>query len=265
MGSLLSLFGSASSAAGPVLSGLGGRYLFDEGTGTTLTDSSVNSNDGTLQAATEDPAWADGGLVFDGDDFVVLPNVAGLAPTSGGLTLTVAFKDVLGSEGGLEINPFYGMHSTNADPGYYINGPFNDARVALWDELNRFRYWEADTPIEVNAGPHIMVMSIPGSAGADVTSARCIVDGSAQTIFTTTSTDSANRDINAPRIGAAGSERFTGTLGYFAVHNRQLTPAEELQMRADAISVLALRPKWGGLLSQDGTSLLNETGFVLKL
>jgi hypothetical protein len=48
-------------------------YSFDEGSGTTLTDSSGNSNDGTINGATWTTGKYSGGLSFDGiDDFIDL-------------------------------------------------------------------------------------------------------------------------------------------------------------------------------------------------
>lgn len=54
-----------------------GAWLFDEGSGKTATDSSVNKNEGTLM---NNPSWVDGkfgkALSFDGkDDYVALPAI----------------------------------------------------------------------------------------------------------------------------------------------------------------------------------------------
>lgn len=51
-------------------------YLYNEGTGQTLTDYSAHGNNGTLGttagADTNDPAWGPAGLTFGGDDLVMV-------------------------------------------------------------------------------------------------------------------------------------------------------------------------------------------------
>jgi hypothetical protein len=72
----------------PPSSGLVASYSFNEGTGTILTDSSGNSNHGTINGATWTTGKYSGGLDFDGiDDFVSIPNSASLDITGNQLTL----------------------------------------------------------------------------------------------------------------------------------------------------------------------------------
>jgi hypothetical protein len=54
-------------------SSLAALYLFDDGAGTTLTDTSGNGLNGTLGATTAAPSWVTEGLSFDGGDYVTLP------------------------------------------------------------------------------------------------------------------------------------------------------------------------------------------------
>jgi hypothetical protein len=67
--SILVLFNTGLISA----QGLVASYSFDEGSGTMLTDSSGNSNDGTINGATWTTGKYGGGLSFDGiDDFIDL-------------------------------------------------------------------------------------------------------------------------------------------------------------------------------------------------
>lgn len=47
--------------------------------------------------------------------------------------------------------------------------------------------------------------------------------------------------VTAVRIGAAGTKRLKGSIGYLTVHSKQLLPAEESQMRAHAKLITAGR------------------------
>ena len=68
-----------------------GHWAFDEGSGTTVRDSSSKGNNGTL---VNGPLWVDGklgkALQFDGvDDYVQVPHNASLIPTTGKATVSV--------------------------------------------------------------------------------------------------------------------------------------------------------------------------------
>ena len=76
LSSLLNLLSPTSNAQTPdITTGLVGYWTFDEGSGTTASDSSGNNNTGTL---TGGPTWATGkiggALSFDGvDDYIAIP------------------------------------------------------------------------------------------------------------------------------------------------------------------------------------------------
>jgi trimeric autotransporter adhesin len=66
--------GSTGQATGGALPpGATVDYSFLDGSGTTLTDSSGNGNDGTLGVGAEAPAWTANGLTFSGQEQVALP------------------------------------------------------------------------------------------------------------------------------------------------------------------------------------------------
>ncbi|MBU4143468.1 MAG: right-handed parallel beta-helix repeat-containing protein [Candidatus Thermoplasmatota archaeon] len=90
--------------------GLIGQWLFDEGTGQTVEDTSVNTNDGSLGStpATEpsDPVWIEGingdALFFDGaDDFVGVDSA--VIPAAGDFSVSVWAKPDSGMTGYREI------------------------------------------------------------------------------------------------------------------------------------------------------------------
>src|SRR3989338_4761919 len=75
---------TTSQSPPPSPPGLVAGYAFDEGSGTTATDTSGNNNSGTL---TNGPAWSTGqyggALSFDGtNDYVNVPDAASLDLTS---------------------------------------------------------------------------------------------------------------------------------------------------------------------------------------
>lgn len=87
--------------------GLIASYSFDEGTGTSIQDSSGNNNHGTI---TNNPQWVSGvsgtALDFDGiDDYVTIPNSAILNPTNE-ITITAWVK-----------NPISGMIISKGNQG----------------------------------------------------------------------------------------------------------------------------------------------------
>ncbi len=77
--------------AGSAWAGLIGHWKLDEGTGTTVKDSSGKNNNGRFMGA---PKWVDGrlgkALDFDGaDDYVEVPHSASLIPTKGKATVSL--------------------------------------------------------------------------------------------------------------------------------------------------------------------------------
>jgi len=67
-----------------------GLWLFDEGSGNVAKDSSGNGHDGEIQGAQWGTGKFGGGLVFDGDDMVVVADDDGLDLTS--FTLAASIK-----------------------------------------------------------------------------------------------------------------------------------------------------------------------------
>ena len=90
---LINFFGNKEARA-EITTGLVGHWNFDEGAGTTASDSSGNGNTGTL---TNGPVWTtgkiNGALNFDGvDDNVSIPWNSSLDLPNNGGVISVWFK-----------------------------------------------------------------------------------------------------------------------------------------------------------------------------
>lgn len=112
---------SAEATFAAALDGVAAAYTFDEGTGTSVLDSSGNGNTGTL---TNDPVWTAGqrgsALLFDGaNDYVIIPNSPSVSLTSN-LSITGWIR-VDGPGAGSQSGAFaylINKHHTNTNESY---------------------------------------------------------------------------------------------------------------------------------------------------
>ncbi len=127
-----------------------GHWAFDEGSGTTVKDSSTKGNNGTLMGS---PVWVDGklgkALQFDGvDDYVQVPHNASLIPTTGKATVSVwinakrhtgpnggTWQGILAKGGAPRLYNLYTeasgvIHFSTGPSGAYI-GPLSTGHVPL--------------------------------------------------------------------------------------------------------------------------------------
>uniref|UniRef100_UPI0025F628B9 LamG-like jellyroll fold domain-containing protein n=1 Tax=uncultured Candidatus Kuenenia sp. TaxID=1048336 RepID=UPI0025F628B9 len=74
-GSKMSFTTSSGMPSTDTSSGLQAYYTFDEGSGTTATDSSGNNRDGTITGATWTTGKIGGALNFDGNGYVTIPGM----------------------------------------------------------------------------------------------------------------------------------------------------------------------------------------------
>ncbi len=148
----VSLFFAGASYAAIDPADIAGLWLFEEGSGTTAADSSGNGNDGELNG---DPQWAagkfGGGLVFDGDDFVSVPDSDSLDMTDA-ITLMCWFEtDKVMVEFGDRMCAF-GKHYLEYELGIYTDGAVhtytNDGTGGGYDEgintANAEAIWTVD-------------------------------------------------------------------------------------------------------------------------
>jgi hypothetical protein len=127
----------------PQYDNLAAMYLFDDGSGTQLTDSGPNGLHGTLGAAAAAPSWVTEGLSFDGGDYVTVPGGGALDLSGNSATLVTVFNStadtgtILGAY--QAAGSFYGYAGTLNGGGtgagqvnMYTNG-------GLWDRASTTR------------------------------------------------------------------------------------------------------------------------------
>jgi hypothetical protein len=148
---------------GPYPSGLVGYWKFDEGSGTTACDSSVNNNTGTLNG----PSWVDGkygkALAFDGiDDYVGIPTLLSLSPTS--LTVTAWIKSPFNHAGYIFYHGDNGeflLHNGERLRDGPVSGRFPDL-ASFSVKIQGTWYDVYSPPLTPNAWHHITGVWIKG-------------------------------------------------------------------------------------------------------
>src|SRR2546430_1106977 len=199
----------------PQPAGLVAAYGFNEGSGTTVTDSSGNNNVGTVSGAAWTPAGRYGSaLVFDGTSTsVTVPSSASLVLTTG-MTLEAWVYPTVAPTG------WRAVIDKNAD-GYYL--------MASSDQGNRPAVggsWTAGnqntvgpTALPVNAWTHL--------AGTfDGTTVRLYVNGvevASQAQATSLVNTAETLQIGADKFAG---ENFAGRIDEVRIYNRALSPAE---------------------------------------
>jgi fibronectin type 3 domain-containing protein len=195
--------------------GLVAGYGFDEKTGTTAGDASVNANNGTISGATRTPIGRFGStLTFDGlNDWVTVPDAASLDPTSG-LTLSAWLKPsaltgwrtaVMKETTGNHVWALYGNRNTNV-PTAEIN-------------IGGIQVVNGTGQLPVNAWSHLAV-TYDGSA------LRLYVNGS----LVATQPDSGAVATSNGVLHIGGNsiwgEWFSGQIDEVRVYNRALSAGE---------------------------------------
>jgi hypothetical protein len=104
----------------------------------------------------------------------------------------------------------------------------NNTRIFLQMETTNVRVWTQDTAIADGAWHHIVV-TLPGAAQTDITSAQCYIDGVLQTVFSTTSSG-AQRAKSTFMIGYAGTNFYDDDMDEVAIWNRVISANEVLEL-----------------------------------
>jgi len=137
-----------------------GHWTFDEGSGTTLTDFSGNSFDGTLMDGDTTwggglPAWttdrygnAGGALMFDLGGHVLIPYNSALNPGTMSISLWVNAAE------SLENNRFMGIHSWH---GYKFQLQSADKAFFTIATTDGIYDRDTDPPLELNTWYHLVV------------------------------------------------------------------------------------------------------------
>jgi hypothetical protein len=142
-----------------------GWWRLDEGSGTIVYDSSSYGRDGSFQG---DPQWAagkiGGALEFDGDDHVVVPDVADINPESITMATWVCFNDVSGRQD---------FVSRNDDYAFSLGGNPMDGKI--WAIITTAGDWldvGGETLIELERWYHVAL-----TYDADTTMLTLYLDG----------------------------------------------------------------------------------------
>jgi len=198
--------------------GLVGCWRFDEGTGTTVADSSGMSNTGTLSSS--GVSWIAGGhsgsaLQFNASQSgyvsAGINNMpAANAPQSISLWLNVASVPS-GNEDALAL--------TNDGSGSAIQMGFRGGKFAAW-QFGGGILVQASTTV----GWHHYVYTYDGTPGAQGTH-RLYVDGAPQASSTVASQAAVPTGLNFGRW-TGGSEYLTGALDEIRIYNRALNATE---------------------------------------
>ena len=207
-------------------SGLVAAYAFNEGSGTSISDTSGNSNTGT----TSGPTWTSPGkygnaLSFDGvNDYVTVPNSSSLDIS--GTNLTVSFwANISNANDGIDDVIIMKPWSTNsmAYPYYQYGVEFDTNGARTLD------FYFADTS-GAQHGPYSMTPSLGTWTFVTFTYDGVAVKGYLDGVqkFSTPATQAIQARGNALRLGidAASGQPFAGKLDEVRVYNRALSQAE---------------------------------------
>ncbi len=213
-------------------SGLIGYWNFDDGSGTTATDSTINSNNGTL----DEPTWSSGkvgssALTFDGvDDLVVIGNQQPFNFTNLGTTtgMTIAMW-VNPLENSVSLQYLMSKINVSTAGWYFAQSPgSHDAYSFLVD------YSGSDLSIRTSTGSTIygqwqhVVMTWDGSMNAS--GAAIYIDGVEATYGiqnNATGTPSIGTSYNLNIGDNTGRSRsFMGSLDDVRVYNRALNSSD---------------------------------------
>ncbi len=211
--------------------GAAALWLFDDGSGATLTDYSGNSLDGTLGADGAAPAWGVTGLTFDGGDYVTCGTDAALELGDDDHTLIVVatptgvsgFQSLLGKLAYSNIE-HWGLYLNGAGPTYrccvnggvtvYSTGPNVSAGAAAMITTTR-----SATEITTYTGT---------TAGTPRATPAGVIDTSA-------------RNFNIATRYTVDGQFFTGGIHAAIVYPFALTPAQIVHMYVYLKALLAPR------------------------
>jgi len=225
-------------------------YLYNEGTGQTLTDYSAHGNNGTLGttagADTNDPAWGPAGLTFGGDDRVVVGpvTVGGTVQNLG--TLEVIFSLAAPAAPDSATNAILNLTEYSAgNLGYLalgeIGGAIPGELVALSSQAGGMYYnakW-IDAAGTVPAGWNHLALRWNG-ANYDI-----FLNGAQKPATLTPAAGiqplCSNLILGAMKMGASSYGYFAGGLAATALYPTGLTDAQLVQNAGAWRALLAPR------------------------
>lgn len=220
--------GAGGTTQTSLANGLALYYRFDDGTGTTASDSSSNSDDGTL---TNGPLWSSAGQIqgtidFDGsDDFVQAETSSTLNLTNGNFTLAGWFnRDTFTADHTILAK----RASTSAsDTGYivYIDDATDRLVFEASDGTDEYELQSSTT--FTSTGWHHFTVTWNDSSASDT---KIYIDGALDTGSTTGTLSDIDSLSNSSefRVGAEsdGDNPFDGKLDEIRLYSRMLSTDE---------------------------------------
>jgi len=217
-------------AAAPPPSGLVGFWALNESSGTTASDSSSNSNDGTL---VNGPLWVPGlvgnGLQFDGNnDFVSIPHIPAYQTANGTLMFWIRMND-------LTDNTVFSKDESNCNQGGGDCGHLTMGYNLTWlEEPNRFSmrlqndgngYWyklaSDDAILTMTTGVWYHVATTFGSTGI-----RLYINGVEHDYNSNTKGMQNNNLIMHLGVSYSFDDYFNGIIDEVKFYNRALDATE---------------------------------------
>lgn len=281
VGSLGISKGSVAAAVAPpsiVTNGLVAKYKHDDGSGTTLTDSSGNGKNGTLGTTTEAPSWVSTGLSYDGGDNVSITGLDdALFLGANGFTAIIVqkvqntagekFVEFMSDNSGADgIKIPIELRTNNSVPSYIALTRAHDTAGLAWRaghySLNSWAMYAVVAP-----------QAIEGAGSFYINAARYGVNPASANVAHangTGATGTATGRAKPLRFGTRedGVVKLIGGTAYAVFYNRQLTQAEVeqnyLAIRSELSSRGITLPSMTNVIAFDGDSQTWGTGIAAE-
>ncbi len=215
---------ATTQAAPPLTGGLVAAYSFNEGSGTTASDSSGNSNTGTL---INSPTWTTSGkygsaLSFDGVNDYVDAGGNNSLDISNNLTISAWIKTSDTSGNGRIIQ----RRALGATKGYEFSVGTNGSLGFFYGDGTNYGYsdaWGVNNKINDGSWHHVVLTIVNGSTPSG--SAISYVDGIffAQQNFSTVGSFTQTTNLI---IGNYSTKYFKGSIDEIRIYNRALSQSE---------------------------------------
>jgi len=227
-----------------VTSGLIGQYAFTDGSGSTLTDSSGNGNNGTLGASTHAPTWVTGGgLTFShaSQQYVSFPAALNAArtvqifytyQTLASVGLMDLMASTVGSPNGISLSVNNNSEFTGSSAG--ANGFSNPGFTVFGDGF---------VLSKLTANGIGLLTFLLGSSSDSTYDTVCWNNHITATMSSQLQSAGIAGGAGVFQLGGSSivNSYFNGTVYYMAVYNRLLTTAEILTNYDFMYSVMQLR------------------------
>ncbi|MXV78688.1 LamG domain-containing protein [Candidatus Poribacteria bacterium] len=226
---ILTLLAFSPNLMAVTTEGLVGAWLLDDGTGTTVADSSGNKLDGEVSAGT--PAWVegkfDGALEFGGSDMVTIPDNDALDLTS--FTIAAWIKSPATTGRWHVIAAKEARNPTGRN--YGIFGHVNNGSIHYSFTSGGWKSFDAPTNVTDGAWHHV-------AATYERPNFKLYIDGE---LDAEQAPDAVPESNDSPLyIGGCniGNYWMTGTIDEVVLYDRALSPAEIGELIQEGIATV---------------------------